>query len=71
MLIHTTTFKYTYLKHTAKDLPCLQKPLSYHGQSLILDSGSMCKNGHSLLLHSPVKQNYIIKTSYTHRVIDR
>lgn len=35
-------------------IPCLQKPLSYQGQSLILDSGSMCKNGHSLLLHSPV-----------------
>lgn len=34
-------------------LPCLQKPRSYHGQSLILDSGSMCRNGHSLLLHSP------------------
>ena len=35
-------------------LPCLQKPRSYHGQSLILDSGSMCRKGHSLLLHSPV-----------------
>ena len=34
-------------------LPCLQKPRSYQGQSLILDSGSMCRKGHSLLLHSP------------------
>lgn len=39
----------TGLRH----LPCLQKPRSYHGQSLILDSGSMCRKGHSLLLHSP------------------
>lgn len=37
-----------------RHIPCLQKPLSYQGQSLIFDSGSMCKNGHSLLLHSPV-----------------
>lgn len=40
---------------TEQDLPCLQKPRSYQGQSLILDSGSMCRNGHSLLLHSPVR----------------
>ena len=36
-------------------LPCLQKPLSYQGQSLILFSGSMCRNGQSLLLHWPAK----------------
>lgn len=40
-------------------LPCLQKPLSYQGQSLILDSGSMCRKGHSLLLHSPESQHTV------------
>lgn len=40
-------------------LPCLQKPRSYQGQSLILDSGSMCRKGHSLLLHSPAGNVYI------------
>ena len=34
--------------------PCLQKPLSYHGQPLILsESGSMWRYWQSLLLHSP------------------
>lgn len=41
-------------RNCERHIPCLQKPLSYQGQSLIFDSGSMCKNGHSLLLHSPV-----------------
>lgn len=46
-------------------IPCLQKPLSYQGQSLIFDSGSMCKNGHSLLLHSPVpKANTLLSQLY-------
>lgn len=47
---------------TEQDLPCLQKPRSYQGQSLILDSGSICRNGHSLLLHSPARVNTQINT---------
>ncbi len=46
-----------FMSTTEQDLPCLQKPRSYHGQSLIFDSGSMCRNGHSLLLHSPARVN--------------
>lgn len=45
--------------------PCLQKPLSYQGQSLILDSGSMCRNGHSLLLHSPGRSKHKINKRQT------
>ena len=47
-----------------QDVPCLQKPRSYQGQSLILDSGSMCRNGHSLLLHSPAADNTGTLTRY-------
>lgn len=59
---------------TEQDLPCLQNPRSYQGQSLILDSGSMCRNGHSLLLHSPARGQHRHNTlkeytwsKYSHR----
>jgi len=55
-------------RHTQhRDLPCRQNPLSYHGQTFIFFSGSICKNGHSLLPHSPTHLSHVTcyDTAYT------
>ena len=53
--------------------PCLQNPLSYQGQSFILDSGSIWRYWHSLLLHSPenrkVKETLLKINKLFHRII--